>query len=524
MKLPSTFAHARAGLAALGVLTGSWLGGGTDSAGYPEREANAWPLWVARDDAAGAYQETTGAGPLIFRRETAESITSGVRPFWIQQQDADGRFQVGHFLYPLFTYRQDAETYEWSLLKFIRQTERRAGVPAPTSEFEPARRVEVWPFWFSKDAVNPAEDYRALFPVAGTIKHKLGFDRATFFAFPLYMQTEKRGIVTTSTPWPIVRRTSGAAHGFGLWPLFETKEKDGVWRQESYLWPFGYNNTFQLPPEAPQGAGVRREIGVLPFYARHTAPGYRDENFLWPFFGYTDRTKPTVYHETRYFWPFLVQGRGEKHVNRWAPFYTHSISKGYDKTWYAWPVWRRGQWQEREVNVTRSQLLFFLYWSEVQRSVRTPTKPAASLTHVWPLFSHFDNGAGRRQLQLFSPFEVFFPGNEKVRAAWSPLVAIARHEQTAPGETRTSFLWNAVTHRRSAARGEREFHVGPLFSASRTHAGERIAFGRGLVAFRRSAGAGWQVRWFDFASRSAADKPQSRRDAGAPRTDLSPPR
>jgi hypothetical protein len=101
---------------------------------------------------------------------------------------------------------------------------------------------------------------------------------------------------------------------------------------------------------------------------------------------------------------------------------------------------------------------------------------------------------------------VFFPGNVKVQAAWSPLFAIARYDRTAPGESRTSLLWNAVTWRRDDRAREREIHVGPLFSVVRRGAAERVAIGNGLVSFRRGADEGWRVHWFDFHDGAASDR------------------
>ena len=75
---------------------------------------------------------------------------------------------------------------------------------------------------------------------------------------------------------------------------------------------------------------------------------------------------------------------------------------------------------------------------------------------------------------------MFFPDNEFARQAWSPLAAIFRYDQRAPGDTRWSALWSLVTwHRTGAAR---EFHLGPLL--------------------KREPGAkGWSFFWFDFPSK-----------------------
>jgi hypothetical protein len=480
----------------------------------PEREQNTWPVVVRQTDAARRTVSWNGAGPFLFSQPAVDGgRVGGFRPFWVEARDARGDFRAAHFLYPLFSYREDENTRQWNVLELIRRTSRKPGPGVTPGLFGARDDFEIWPFWFSRQTGDPELSYRGLFPIAGTVKNKLGFDRASWVAFPLYARTEKHGAVTTSTPWPIVRVTRGTAHGFGIWPLYTSLERPGVSREEFYLWPLGYNRTQQPAPDAPAGTPPRHDVGALPFYARSTGPGYRDENFLWPLFGYTDRTVPGRYHETRYFWPLIVQGRGDdRFVNRWGPFYTHSVVKGYDKTWYAWPLVRRAEWTEpqRDIAHTKTQLLYFLYWSEHQRSIARPGAPAAALTHVWPLWSAWDNGAGRKQVQVLSPLEVFFPGNEKVRQTWTPFFALARYDQLAPGEARTSLLWDAVTWERREADAHREFHLGPLLSVVTQGEARQVAFGRGLFGFRRAgAGTGWRMFWLDFGAKSATTSPSS---------------
>lgn len=498
-------------IASLGLVAGSLGARAADA----EREHNAWPIFVQRTAPDGRKETSGGPLPLVFKQPAPEGETvSGVRPLWVQRHNAQGDFRAGYFLYPLFSYTVDENTYKWSLFELIRRTDRRASAGAPKSIFDERGEFEIFPFWFSRVTGDPSLSYRALFPVYGTVKNKLGFERLSWTLFPLYVENEKRGAVTTSTPWPFIRVTRGAAHGWGFWPFYNTIDRPGVSHETYYLWPLGYNRVKQPPDDAPAGTPPRHDFGFLPFYAKSTGPGYVDENFFWPFFGYTDRTVPNRYHETRYFWPFVMRGRGDdRTVDRWAPFYTHSVVKGYDKTWYAWPLLRNAQWTDPQHDIahTKTQFLYFLYWSEVQRSATRPNAPAAALRHVWPFFSAWDNGAGRRQLQVLSPFEVFFPGNEKVRQTWTPLVAVLRREQSAPGNQRTSLLWNLVTWERAASEAHSEFHLGPLLSVRRDAAQKRVAIGNGLFGFQRpAAGQGWRMFWLDFRRKPASDLPAPR--------------
>ncbi|MCX6954871.1 MAG: hypothetical protein NTV51_22160 [Verrucomicrobia bacterium] len=472
-----------------------------------EQERHTWALGVERTNSVGHVTSWTAAGPLLFAKDASEGArTSGFRPFWVQTKEPNGDLRAGLALYPIFTYRADAETYAWSFFELIKRSGRKEGAPAPKSILESGQAFDIWPFWFSRQAQDPADSYRALFPIYGTIKSRLGYERLSWTLFPFYVQTEKRGATTTSTPWPFIRTTRGAAHGFALWPLFGWQERPGESRDEFYLWPLGYNNTRQPAADAPAGTAPSRQIGALPFYARSTAPGFINEDYGWPFFGYTDRTQPWRYHETRYFWPFFVQGRGDdRYVNRWGPFYTHSIIKGNDKTWIAWPFFRQVRWTTDNVAQTKTQFLYVLYWSLDQRSLSNPQAAHAHVRHVWPLFSTWDNGAGRRQTLALSPFEVFFPGNTKVREVWSPLFALYRSDQRAPGHVRRSLLWDLVSWETGAPKPVSSAADPAPVAAVAAPREERIAVGRGLLGLRRPTGErAWRLFWLDFPSKQAS--------------------
>ncbi len=495
--------------AAIGCAVALWLGGGNHAAAAPaEWEQNGWPFVVRQQDAtARRVDRMNAAGPLIFRREAADvdgHTAHGFRPFWVQFDTPQGELRSGHFLYPLFNYTEDATAYRWSVLELIRRWDRKPGAPAPATDFDQRAEFEVFPFWFSRETADPAFSYRALFPIHGTIKHKLFFEDLSWTLFPLYVRNIRRGAATTYIVWPIGRRHHGAARGWGVWPIYNHVERPGVSRETWWLWPLGYDITRQPRADDPPGTPPRRDFGVLPFYARSTGPGYSNEDYLWPFFGTTERTAPKRYSERRYFWPFLVQGRGDRYVNRFAPFYTHSVSQGVDKEWYLWPLVRRAAWTEEGLDRHRTQFLYFLYWHEAQRAAGRTPSPSAELTHAWPLVSHWDNGAGRKQWQFPSPLEVFFPHNDRVRQTWSPLLALARHDQRAPGDTRTSLLWNAITWEKREQEQRRELHVGPLLSVAEQGAEKRIAIGNGLFGFERKPGGGWRTFWFDFPGRRAA--------------------
>lgn len=484
-------------------------------------EVNVWPFSVTQIGPSGAAESWSGLGPFLFKYTLNPAApvpsaalrhaggeqpaqpgdeVSGFRPLYVQRHLPDGTLAEVTVLYPLYYWRDYGDYYKWSIFSLINRYNRKAGL-GPDVNPE-GRTLDIWPFYFSRQGPDAQSSYEGFFPIAGSIQGFLGYDRVQWVLFPLWGQSEKANATTTYTPWPIIRNITGAEHGFAVWPLFGHVERPGVFTRKYFLWPLTWNNTIQPSDDKPPGTPPKREVGFLPFYTAEHGPDIVSENYLWPFFGYTDRVAPYRYHETRYFWPFLVQGRGDNlYVNRTGPFYTHSIRKGVDKTWVMWPLWRRMTWTDEDLVQTKTQFFYFLYFDAEQRSASNPGIPPARKTFFWPFCSIWDNGAGRRQFQAPGLFDVFFPDNENIRESWTPLTVLIRHSETPDGAARTSLLWNAVTWQRAPGEGGSQFHLGPLLEVERKPEGRRIALGSGLIGLKRSPGGGWHLFCMEFSRR-----------------------
>ena len=129
-----------------------------------------------------------------------------------------------------------------------------------------------------------------------------------------------------------------------------------------------------------------------------------------------------------------------------------------------------------------------------------PLSPARH-TSLWPLFTVADNGAGHRQVQVFSPFEAFFPTNGSMRLIYSPLAAIYRYDRRAPDTVRQDFLFNFITCQRTP--GHSEFHFGPFFKLEKDTGATRVSFLGGFIGLRRNGGGqGWRAFVFDFSPKA----------------------
>lgn len=436
-------------------------------------ERNFWPFAVGWTDAENKTSHTSFLGPLGFKKQPESGpVTKGFRPLVVSKSEA-GR-ETGHFLYPLLNWDSSEAGRQGDIFKLIRWSRiAPSGSPA-------LRTFEVWPFYLSRETGEPETSYQGVMPFYGTVKNRFGNDRIDWVMFPLYGRFEQKGIVTTTTPWPFIKHVSGTATGFEFWPLFGSRGREGEFKETFALWPFYHHNTRTL-----ESGASTEELAILPFYARSRGQSAESETYLWPFFGYTLSEAPE-YREQRWLWPFIVTARGEdRRVDRFAPFYTHSERKGVRKTWVLWPLLRTQAWTEAGLDVEKTQFLYFLYWNLEQRSVTNPSLPSAHKTHLWPLFSHWDNGAGHTQLQLFSPLEVFFQHNEVVRTVYSPLFSIYRLDHRPSGDVHGSILFNFMTYHREG--GVREFNLGPLLETEHDGRGlRRVTLLKFLHLYSRS--------------------------------------
>jgi len=257
-------------------------------------ELNDWPAVVMQKDSSGTTTAWEGAGPLLFS-ETApapdQGTIAGLRPFYVVGTGGD--YTKTDILYPLFYYRKYPEAYKWSILQLVNGEGDDAAVAQPGQPV--VRRFDVWPFYFSRETGNPVDSYHGLFPVYGSIKYRLGFQRISWVVFPIYVDGVRKHTETTYTPFPFIRTYTGEINGFAFWPLFGSTRGPGQSRHHYFIWPFIFDNVVDAGPDAPEGTAPGREFGILPLYTRESAPGFIKENYLWPFFGYTERTSPYRY-------------------------------------------------------------------------------------------------------------------------------------------------------------------------------------------------------------------------------------
>lgn len=463
----------------LWAATAAWV-----AALVPER--NLWPLFVGEPDPdAERFHKWQAAGPFFFAHDLEDKRVYGLRPLYVafHQEEFDQR--SFHVLYPFFNYRRRHLGYSWDILMILRYHR--------TGDFgdDPLVNLRLSPLFFYGRGPQPHDASFGIMPLYGDVQTVFGQDRFRWVLFPLYGRTEKNGRSLTMAPWPFIKIYRGEdASGFDFWPFYGRRQVDNEYDRRFFLWPFGYHQRSELWKDEPFVAS-----GVLPFYSRSRSERAVSATFVWPFFGYTDSRDPE-YRETRYFWPLIVQRRGEQqYTNRIAPFYTRSIRKFRDRQWIAWPFYRHEKSVNRNLLDEKTQILYFVYWSLQQSDPDRPEAEPARKRHLWPFFSYWNDGAGRRQTQVLSPFEVFFQYNETVRATYSPLFALYQRDINEPEErSRHSFLFRLVTWQRRD--DDYRFNLGPLLTVEREDERRGFELLKGLVGYGRDDGL--TIFWLDL--------------------------
>ncbi len=450
-------------------------------------ETNLWPLFVGEGEVADEpFDNWQGIGPLFFGRDNGDDRVYGMRPFYIAIHDEEYDKRDFHVLYPFFNYRRRHLGFSWDILTMLRYHR--------TGSFgdDPLVNIRLSPIFFYGRGPQPHDSSFGIFPVYGDVYTVFGQDRFNWVLFPLYGRMERDGNVLTLAPWPFIKVYRGEnASGVDFWPFYGRRQIEGNYERRFFLWPFGYHVRRELWKDEPFEA-----FGILPFYSRTSSERAESRSYIWPFFGYTHSTEPE-YMERRYFWPLWIQRRGEnQYTNRWAPIYTRSIRRTRDRQWIMWPLYRHEKTTNRNMLDEKTQFFYFLYWSLRQTDPERPEATPARKRHIWPLLSEWDDGAGRRQIQVLSPFEVLFQHNELVRYNYSPLFALYQRDvDEAEERYRHSILFRLLTWQRRA--DDYRLNIGPVLTVEREEDNRSVEVLKGLFGYDQEDGL--TLFWLDFS-------------------------
>ncbi len=442
-------------LCALLVVTGTVQGGETNDFISYGPLLSRFPLTL------DVGERTEAMGPLFYDEQKESQRTFSFPPFYTHVTDPEANSEEKDIIYPLLTYDRFGSEYRWQLFQLLSF----AGGREPSETM--VRRFTLFPIYFQQRSADTNQNYTALVPFYGHLKHRLFHDDIRFIMFPIYARTEKKGTIIDNYVYPFVDvRHGDQVTGGQFWPFHGRETKGITYRTngfgETELIP-GHERTFTLWPfymRATEGIGtdnVQRQEALLPFYSKFRSPLRDSTTVLWPFITWTD-DREKKYHETDVPWPLIVFAHGEgKTIKRVFPLYSHAHSDTAESDFYLWPVYKFNRLHTGPLDRTRTRILLFLYSAVEEKN--TDTSKSRIRHDFWPFYLYRKDFNGNTRVQVLAPLEPFVPNSKSIDRSWSPLWSFWRRE-TNPntGVTSRSLFWNF--YRSETAPGTRK---GSLF-------------------------------------------------------------
>ena len=423
-----------------------WGGSGLTASA---QDLDAGPLYQQFPLTLSPGHRTEALGPFWQHEKSPGQELWGVPPLFSYVVDRELDSSEFDFLYPLFTYDRFGMEYRAELFQVLSQ----AGGQSQTSSN--AHRVTLFPLYFQQRSADPTDNYTAVLPFYGTVKHRLSRDEIHWAMWPLYVESRRRDVVTDNYLFPIfhVRHGDGLS-GWQAWP-FVGQEHKGVTTRTNHwgdvevvgghdksfvLWPFYMSQATDLGTTNPV-----HQTAMVPFFSSLRSPRRDSFTAPWPL-GYTrtqDREKG--YREWGAPWPLVVFSRGTKTTDRVFPFYSKSFNATTLSQWYLWPVYKYNRINAPPLDLERTRIVLFLYGDQIEKN--TESKEYRRRTDVWPLFQQRREYDGSTRLQVLAPIEPMLHSSKSVDRNWSPLWSLWRSEYNAStGATSDSLLWNLYRH------------------------------------------------------------------------------
>jgi hypothetical protein len=388
---------------------------------------------------------TEAAGPFYYSQHTEAKEVWAIPPFYSHQSDPDIQSAQDDFLYPLFTQIHYGQEHKWQFFQLINS------ISGEGTNDATKKQITVFPIYFQQRSTDTNEDYTAVFPFYGRLKHRFFRDEIYFILFPAYSQTRKRDVVTDNYFYPIVDVEHGdGLTGWQVWPFAGHEHKVVTTHTNGfgdvtivggrdhwfYLWPFYLSQNNGIGTDNPQT--LRASI---PFYVKIRSPQYDSTSVFWPLFASIDN-RARKYHEWQGPWPFVIFTHGEgKQTSRIWPIFSQSRDATKEDDSYAWPIYIYTRFHSGSADQTRTRIAFYLYSRLALKNLETGKERIR--LDMWPFFEWHRDYNGNERLQVIAPLEPAIPDNPGIERNWSPLWSVWRSESDGKtGANSQSFLWN----------------------------------------------------------------------------------
>ncbi len=434
-----------------------------------------WPLihWERRRDGGGDFR---------------------IRPLWRTVDEPATRTTIHEFLVPLGRAVSSPREFSARLYPLFRFREHE-------SRGEPGSYDIDW--WFALlfwgGSSKEGEDYFAFFPIAGTFRDFLTYDKIGFLLFPLFLWTVKNDLRGTHFLWPLIGWGSGPNRGRPSWfrilPFYAYSEDPGRRENHSLLWPL-----FHWGREALDTKDPASYFALFPLLGWRSSLRFLSWFFLWPVFrhGHLRPEAPLPVREGRpprkarytYWdapWPifrYLANDWDGKDLRQWwlMPFVASTRALGQESLVLLYPfLWRRKFENARSL---RKDFWFVPFWRDVEIRDKKHEGRVYQNRRLWPLFASTRKPDGSRKFRTLAPFPYDGKYAIGIREAWDWAWTLAEVSEDGRGGRRErgfAHLWSA----RTWASGAYQCSIPFLFNY------QRRADGRSTLRFLQLIPISW---------------------------------
>lgn len=391
-------------------------------------------------------RRTEAAGPFFY----SQKLASGERiwaipPFFSRDTNAAVEYREDDYLYPLVTDDNYGREHRWQFCQLFST----ASGMEPDGNIE--KRVTVYPIYFRQRSRDTNENYTALVPFYGHLKHRLMRDEIFFVMFPLYSETRKKDVVTDNYLYPFFDVHHGdGLQGWQFWPIVGAEHKimttqtngfgdvttNGGFKRSFFLWPVHFKQDNGIGTKNPEK--VRASI---PLYVISRSPARDSTTVLWPFFSWID-DRADKYREWQGPWPLVIYTRGEgKTTSRVWPLYSQSHNSTLESDSYLWPLYQYHREHADPLDRRSTRWLFYAYVHVTEKNTQTDAQK--DRLDMWPFFIWRKDFSGSSRLQILALMEPVVGENSGINRNWSPVWSLWREEwNPKKGAHSQSFLWN----------------------------------------------------------------------------------
>ncbi len=304
------------------------------------------------------------------------------------------------------TYNRYGEQYRWQFFQVL------SFAGGPTQRESARDRFTLFPLYFQQRSSDPSENYTAVFPFYGHLKHRLFRDEIFFVMFPLYSQTRKKDVVTDNYVWPFFRspprrrparlavlaagreRTQRRHH-----PDQRLRRRQNHRRARQLLRALAaVLQRHEAGSAPPTSSGSRRPFPPTACCVRRC--GTRP-----PLSGRSSITWMTGRRNTA-----NGMRRGRSSCSRAAkarpprasgPSTATRTTTTLESDFYLWPIYKYNRVHSAPLDSRRTRICFFLYSDLTEKN--TETEAARRRVDFWPFFTHRRDFNGNSRLQVAAP-------------------------------------------------------------------------------------------------------------------------